>query len=239
MSAHTLKAEALTIRLVKEAMISVLEVIGGLCTMRDSIRVFLPRPSSSTFKFRQTGTVLLALTTRCLAKLARLMKWIFWDAAIHENSPAELAPYWERYQDFIAGLSDHPSARKLAHDSLVIHKLKIAADGPVCTGHIIERIFEEIRAKTSNTQSAEAVEQEATGDGARLEEKEQKAEDEGKEERGDDKNDEAYGDYNDSFYLYNVYIKLATEKLEDEQHQRLVDGFRLRFLHETSQASGA
>ncbi|KAL4996972.1 hypothetical protein BDV10DRAFT_186629 [Aspergillus recurvatus] len=69
-----------------------------------------------------------------------------------------------------------------------------------------------------------------------LEEKEQKAEDKRKEEKDDDEDDD---DGNDGFYLYEVSTKLATGKLEDEQHQRLVEGFRALFFRETSEASGA
>ncbi|RDW90796.1 phosphotransferase family protein [Aspergillus mulundensis] len=148
------------------------------------------------------------------------------NSVLYENSPAELASYREKYQEIIAGLSDYPSARKLAHDSLVIHNLKIAADDPICTDHIIERIFEEVKAKTAKDDS--------TGKAAKLEDKKQGAEEE-EEEKGNDDGDEEEDDTDDEdddFYLYEVCTKLGKGELEPEQYQRLVDGFKALFLHE-------
>jgi len=81
---------------------------------------------------------------------------------IKENSPDELSRYREMYQGFIAALATQahkdvthdagnvyrvpqPEACvQLTRNSLMIENLAIAADNPMCTDAILEKIFEEI-----------------------------------------------------------------------------------------------
>lgn len=81
---------------------------------------------------------------------------------IKENSPDELSRYREMYQGFIAALatqayeaashhaSDEPvilrpeASVQLTRNSLMIENLAIAANNPMCTDAILEKIFEEI-----------------------------------------------------------------------------------------------
>ncbi|KAL4778339.1 hypothetical protein BJX76DRAFT_362827 [Aspergillus varians] len=72
---------------------------------------------------------------------------------LYENSPSERASYREKYQEIIDGLSESHSARKMTHNSPALHNLKIVADDLVWPDSIVERIFEEVKAKTSDTQS--------------------------------------------------------------------------------------
>ncbi|KAL4807079.1 kinase-like domain-containing protein [Aspergillus unguis] len=136
-------------------------------------------------------------------------------STIKENTPKELALYREKWQTIITAASTNPSAKKLAHNSLVVHNLKIAADDPMCEDHIVEKIFEEAKEKTL---------EQSTRNGTRSEEKDKDNVEEDEDEDVDD------------FYLYEVCTKLATGQLEDEQHQRLEKGFRALFWHETESA---
>lgn len=81
---------------------------------------------------------------------------------IKENSPDELSRYREMYQGFIAALATQahedvthdagnvyrvpqPEACvQLTRNSLMIENLAIAADNPMCTDAILEKIFEEV-----------------------------------------------------------------------------------------------
>ncbi|KAJ8122096.1 hypothetical protein O1611_g9932 [Lasiodiplodia mahajangana] len=60
-----------------------------------------------------------------------------------ENSPEELQRFRSAYCDMIGKLlgTEHPKATKM---SLVIENLKIAADNPISTHGIVERVFEEM-----------------------------------------------------------------------------------------------
>lgn len=112
---------------------------------------------------------------------------------IKENSPDELSRYREMYQGFIAALatqayedafhdaSDEPQAPRpeacvqVTRNSLMIENLAIAADNPMCTDAIIEKIFEEITRVTDeeyNDKSEEEDEDSEDSDAEAEEEEE-------------------------------------------------------------------
>ena len=110
---------------------------------------------------------------------------------IKENSPDELSRYREMYQGFIAALATQahedvthdagnvyrvpqPEACvQLTRNSLMIENLAIAADNPMCTDAILEKIFEEIARVTEdeyNNDSEDEDEGSVDDDDAELEE---------------------------------------------------------------------
>lgn len=138
------------------------------------------------------------------------------DAPGHsENSPAELASYREKWKDTIARITGSRFATKVAHNSLVVYNLKIAADDPVCRDHIVMRIFEEAKATTVEFKSRSLQQAEESSD-----------------EKGNVPSSSSKGQGDDEFYLYEVCTKLANGKLEEDHYQRLVDGFKGLFLHD-------
>ncbi|KAL4903637.1 hypothetical protein BDW74DRAFT_155878 [Aspergillus multicolor] len=158
-----------------------------------------------------------------------------------ENSPSELAAYRGKWRELVSGLSDNPLATKLAHDSLVLHNLGIAAERCFFTRPIIARIFEETRKAAAAAKDTKSLEGAEKGEGA--------SEDDGKEGDGSNKEHEDMGEtevkeeHDDEEHdndkevclkcdFSNVCAKLAKGELEEEEHQRLVDGFRALFLHD-------
>lgn len=108
----------------------------------------------------------VAATPRCLGNNC-LPSWLTrdWDATIcsegrepdeagepcRENSPEELARYRAMYVDFIGAYSSERESQELAGRSLLIDKLQFAADDPICTHQIVEKVFKEsLRARQTH-----------------------------------------------------------------------------------------
>jgi len=62
----------------------------------------------------------------------------------HENSPKELAVYRSMYLEFMEAYCTTEDGSKLTRNSIIIESLKNAADEPICTVEIVEKIYNEI-----------------------------------------------------------------------------------------------
>ncbi|KAM5473022.1 hypothetical protein MauCBS54593_002735 [Microsporum audouinii] len=67
----------------------------------------------------------------------------------HENSPNELHHYREIYQGIMEDVLQDKSAKQKTSRSLLLENLAIAADDPVSFHSIVEKVFEEAKAKTA------------------------------------------------------------------------------------------
>ncbi|WEW58895.1 hypothetical protein PRK78_004363 [Emydomyces testavorans] len=66
----------------------------------------------------------------------------------YENSPTELNHYRQIYQTIMESVLRDKSVKSITSKSLLLENLAIAADDPVSFQSIVERIFEEAKAKT-------------------------------------------------------------------------------------------
>lgn len=62
----------------------------------------------------------------------------------HENSPKDLASYRSMYLQFMEACYTTEDGSKLTRNSIIIESLKNAADEPICTVEIVEKIYNEI-----------------------------------------------------------------------------------------------
>ncbi|EFR00333.1 serine/threonine protein kinase [Nannizzia gypsea CBS 118893] len=67
----------------------------------------------------------------------------------YENSPTELNHYREIYQGIMKNVLQDKPAKQITSRSLLLENLAIAADNPVSFHSIVERVFEEAKAKTA------------------------------------------------------------------------------------------
>jgi hypothetical protein len=175
---------------------------------------------------------------RCLLGNERYLSWLTrdWDGMKYryrentpsgpdnpnnyENSPSELISYREMYQEIIETLSRSHSAKRITSNSLILENLTIAANDPICAPSIVERIFEEVKAKTAWAESSilNNVDRHMTGE-SKSERLDESADD--AEEEEDDDEEEDY-----SFYLYEVATALSRGELGEDQQQRLIRGFK-------------
>ncbi|MCJ1260926.1 hypothetical protein MMC22_000790 [Lobaria immixta] len=150
------------------------------------------------------------------------------DAGCLENSPEELARYRAMYLQFMEqcltkdeeskgffskstlnSISSHGSA-KITRRSIVIENLQIAADDPVCTIEIVNKIFDEV---------------------ARLFHEPHQIPSQGdpQVEHGDEisiNSDNSTGELKDDFYLYEVACAVADEELDQRRMRWLRNGFK-------------
>lgn len=141
------------------------------------------------------------------------------DAGCRENSPEELARYRAMYLQFMGqgcflestqnSILSRGSA-KITRRSIVIESLQIAADDPVCTIEIVNKIFDEIaRVPRESHQTPSQGDSQA--------------------ERGDEMSinidsDSSDGEFEDDFYLYEVACAVADEELDERRMKRLKYG---------------
>lgn len=150
------------------------------------------------------------------------------DADCLENSPEELARYRAMYLQFMEqcltkddvsksnfsestlnGILSHGCAQTTRR-SLVIENLQIAADDPVCTVGIVNKIFDEV---------------------ARLVHKSHQTPSQGdpKVEHGEEmsiNSDSSSDKFEDDFYFYEVACAVADEELDQRRMRWLKDGFK-------------
>ncbi|PGH28244.1 hypothetical protein AJ80_00135 [Polytolypa hystricis UAMH7299] len=136
-----------------------------------------------------------------------------------ENSPTELEFYRRKYQEIVKQISSPDHARRTAN-SLVLENLHIAADDPVCTDSIIEKIFDEVKAKTVSAESAQA-----SYTGASTSTDGQSKIGEGENHGGEDEDDDDDDDSVDFFFPYEVATGLISGEIEGSDLQWLKDGF--------------
>ncbi|KAL1960932.1 hypothetical protein VTO42DRAFT_5916 [Malbranchea cinnamomea] len=139
-----------------------------------------------------------------------------------ENSPSELEHYREVYQKIIEKISEFPStAKKVTSQSLLLQNLYIAVVDPVCTTCIVERVFEEIKARTATTESSTGSDSEHHGTGVVGE---------GSSDCDVGRIDASGQEEADDFSLHTVCTGLQRGDLSDQHLQRLKSGFQALLL---------
>ena len=147
------------------------------------------------------------------------------DTGCSENSPEELALYRAMYLQFMercltngdrskSGVVENPSnnisldgSAKLTRNSIIFENLKIAADDPVCTHEIVNKIFDEIAelVREAHETAFQADQKDAHGNEMWV--------------NSDDSN------IKDNFYLYEVACDLIDENLDQRRLRWLKGGF--------------
>lgn len=147
------------------------------------------------------------------------------DAECLENSPEELARYRAMYLQFMEqcltkdvgsegyfsestlhSILSHGSA-KITRGSIVIENLHIAADDPVCTVEIVNKIFDEVAGLVRGFHQTPSQ-----GDP--------------RVKYGDENSDSSSGEFKDDFYLYEVACAVADEDLDQRRMRWLKNGFK-------------
>lgn len=150
------------------------------------------------------------------------------DAGCLENSPEELARYRAMYLQFMEqcltkdngsrgyfsestlnSILSHGSA-KITRRSIVIENLQIAADDPVCTFEIVNKIFDEVAGRVHESHQTPSQ-----GD-PRVEHGNQMS----------INSDSSSGELKDDFYLYEVACAVANEELDQRRMRWLKNGFK-------------
>ncbi|KAL9131999.1 MAG: hypothetical protein Q9217_000209 [Psora testacea] len=150
------------------------------------------------------------------------------DAGCIENSLDELARYRAMYLQFMEqcvakddgsnsdfsestsnNILSHSSA-KITRRSIIIENLQIAADDPVCTVEIVNKIFNEVARLVHefHQTSSEGDPQVEHSDEMRI------------------KSDSSSGEFKDDFYLYEVACAVADEELDQRRMRWLENGFK-------------
>ena len=153
----------------------------------------------------------------------RFPSWLTrdWDPAKYaygqtpdDDREAYLAHYRSMYLNCLRSFASKEDDMKLTHLPLLIENLQIAADDPICTDGIVEKIFDESlqarRLSKSSSLSSEKVEDKDGGEGTEKEDR---------EEGGSGANDE------EELYLYEFVTELVDDEFDPRRLQKVKEGF--------------